>query len=167
MSEPFLGEIRLFAFNFAPAGWAHCDGDLLPINQYQSLYSLLGTMYGGDGETTFGLPDLLGRSPMHRGTSTQGAKSGNESVFLNQTQIPSHRHNIQATSDDATANTPNGNVFARATTPLYHDHVAGNNQTINSGTLTTYGSGQGHNNMQPSLVMNYCINLTGLFPSRN
>jgi microcystin-dependent protein len=169
MSEPFLSEIRMFGFDFAPRGWAKCDGQLLPINQYQSLYSLLGTMYGGDGRTSFGLPDLRGRVPLHKGptNSTQGAKGGAESVALTTQQMPEHRHGVKCTSDDATGSSPDGTLFARATTNLYHGFDAANNTTINPGTLAEAGESQPHNNLQPYLVINFCIAISGLFPARN
>ena len=171
MSEPFLGEISMFGFNFAPRGWAQCDGQILPINQNQSLYSLLGTTYGGDGRTSFGLPDLRGRVPIHPGTGTGlppvtwGQKAGAETVALTPDQIPSHVH-MQGSGDGATAKTPTANVTASKPrvgprvytppanrTPLASDELA--------------GGGQAHNNMQPYLVVNFCIALTGIFPSRN
>ncbi len=180
MSEPFLGEIRLFGFNFAPRGWAHCDGQLLPIAQNSALFSLLGTIYGGDGRTTFALPDLRGRVPMHMGTGPGlsshpiGQKSGNESVTLTETQIPSHSHTangtVQAVSGDGNNKGPAGNVPASLSrenayssdTPDTAMAADGVNVTVNN-----TGGGQAHTNMQPYQVVNFCIALTGIYPSRN
>jgi microcystin-dependent protein len=166
MSEPFLAEIKIFGFNFAPRGWAMCDGQILPINQYQSLYSLLGTTYGGDGRTTFGLPDLRGRVPLHEGSGYNlGMRSGVENVALNAAQIPSHTHQLNATANAATTNSPAGTVFA--TSP--DDRYAPAADLVNtaSGAVANNTGGQAHDNMQPSLVLNFCIALQGLFPSRN
>src|SRR5210317_1900602 len=113
MSEPFLAEVRIVGFNFAPRGWAYCDGQILPINQNQSLYSLLGTTYGGDGRTSFALPDLRGRTPIHVGTGfNQGSRSGQEGVALSTSQIPAHDHTLQTTKDPAMTIVPSGNLLA-------------------------------------------------------
>lgn len=170
MSEPFLAEIRIVGFNFAPRGWAFCDGQILPINQNQSLYSLLGTTYGGDGRTSFGLPDLRGRTPIHVGASngvshTLGQKSGEETHTLNTTEIPSHDHTLRASNDPGNQNAPGGNVLANAGTNIYGDAI--NALTLNPGTVSSTGGNQAHENMQPYLALNYCIALQGLFPSRN
>ncbi len=167
MSEPCLAEIRIFGFNFPPRGWAFCDGQILPINQNQSLFSLLGTTYGGDGRTSFALPDLRGRVPVHVGTGFNlGSKSGVEGVALAEAEIPAHVHG-QVSRDQATDIEPsNSRVLAsrprrglRAWTPpanlvaLGSDHAA--------------GGGQSHENMQPFIAIHFCIALLGLFPSRN
>ena len=171
MSEPFLAEIRIVGFNFAPRGWAFCDGQILPINQNQSLYSLLGTNYGGDGRTSFALPDLRGRTPIHVGDGHSLAqKSGAETVTLTAAEIAAHTHTAKATSSPAGDGTPTGDVLAQ-TEPLgdllYRDPEAGSMTAIRSGTVTNAGGGQAHNNMQPFLTLNFCIALRGLFPSRN
>ena len=166
MSEPFLAEVRIVGFNFAPRGWAQCDGQLLPINQYQSLYSLLGTTYGGDGRTTFGLPELRGRVPIHVGDRhTQGQKGGVESVSLLTDQIPSHTHTLNALSDDADSNMASGNQLAKATTLVYENPTS--LTAMESSAIANAGGGQAHTNMQPYQTLNFVIALQGLFPSRN
>ncbi len=172
MSEPFLAEIRIVGFNFAPRSWAFCDGQILPINQNQSLYSLLGTTYGGDGRTSFALPDLRGRTPIHVGSSNgtthnQGQKSGEETHSLSVSEMPSHRHDFRGTSANANANTASGNKLARSAVALYSSLAAGRGTAMRSDVITNTGSGQGHENMQPWLAVNFCIALQGLFPSRN
>ncbi len=165
MSEPFLAEVRIVGFNFAPRGWAFCDGQILPINQNQSLYSLLGTTYGGDGRTTFALPDLRGRCPIHVGPGhTLGQKSGEETHTLSAGEMPQHTHTAEANSADATAATPNNNVLARQAGRIYD---SGNLTGLHSGTITNTGGGQAHDNMMPYLALNFAIALQGLFPSRN
>lgn len=170
MSEPFLAEIRIVGFNFAPRGWAFCDGQILPINQNQSLYSLLGTTYGGDGRTSFALPDLRGRVPMHVGNGhREGQKSGEETHTLAGNEMPQHRHDFQASSSDANQPLSNG-VLARTTAAdIYRDSGLAPNTltTLRSGTVTNVGGGQAHENMMPYIAMNFCIALQGLFPSRN
>jgi microcystin-dependent protein len=166
MSEPFLAEVRIFGFNFAPRGWAMCDGQILPINQNQSLYSLLGTTYGGDGRTTFGLPDLRGRVPLHEGSGySLGMRSGTENVALNVAQMPGHTHQVNATGNSPDAISPNGKVFAATVDDRYAP--AGDLVDTASDAVMNNVGGQGHNNMQPSLVLNFCIALQGVFPSRN
>lgn len=170
MSEPFLAEVRIFGFNFAPRGWAFCDGQILPINQNQSLYSLLGTTYGGDGRTSFALPDLRGRTPIHVGASNGnhhelGSKSGEETHTLSANEMPNHDHTLQASSDNATTNQPSGHVLARTASEIYRD--ATNLGAMRSGTVANVGGGQAHENMQPYLALNFGIALQGLFPSRN
>lgn len=165
MSEPFVAEIRMVGFNFAPRGWAFCDGQLLPINQNQSLYSLLGTTYGGDGRTSFALPDLRGRVPIHVGNGhTEGQKSGEETHTLSVNEMPQHSHNIQASGDAATVSDPTGSVLAQST-QIYHGPA--NLVDMISGTLTNVGGSQAHENRQPYLVVNFCIALQGLFAARN
>ncbi len=171
MSEPFLAEIRIVGFNFAPRGWAFCDGQILPINQNQSLYSLLGTTYGGDGRTTFALPDLRGRTPIHVGRSdggahhSEGQKSGEETHTLSVNEMPNHDHIAYAGSDNASKGVPSGAVLARSTTPIYAE--AANLTPLNQRSVTHVGGSQAHDNMQPYLALNFCIALQGLFPSRN
>ncbi|NND33137.1 MAG: phage tail protein [Saprospiraceae bacterium] len=171
MSEPFLAEVRMVGFNFAPRGWAFCDGQILPISQNQSLYSLLGTTYGGDGRTSFALPDLRGRTPIHEGSSngsnhSLGQKSGEETHTLNAAEMPQHTHQLKGTSDAGSVPSPSGNHFAD-TAPGEFYHPPGNLVSAASTTVTNVGGGQAHNNMQPYLVVNFCIALQGLFPSRN
>lgn len=169
MSEPFLAEVRIVGFNFAPRGWAFCDGQILPINQNQSLYSLLGTTYGGDGRTSFALPDIRGRAPMHVGASNgtfhrQGQKSGEETHTLSAAEMPNHDHVLQANSNLGNTPQPSGHVLGSYLNG-YRD--ATNLTEIHSGTVLNVGGGQAHNNMQPYLAVNFCIALQGLFPSRN
>ncbi len=167
MSEPFLAEIKIVGFNFAPRGWAMCDGQILPINQNQSLFSLLGTHFGGDGRTSFALPDLRGRSPRHIG-GNPGGRAGEENHPLTTAEIPAHDHPVQGstnasdTTDPTDAVQGNAGGGRRPVTP----YVTGNNLTpmVESGVT---GSGAGHNNMQPFLTLTFVIALQGLFPSRN
>ena len=173
MSEPFLAEVRIVGFNFAPRGWAFCDGQILPINQNQSLYSLLGTTYGGDGRTSFALPDLRGRTPIHVGASNgtdhrQGQKGGEETHTLSVAEMPQHTHQFKVATADATlqrADNANDSVLAKANVDMYRSG-AGNTSLIPA-TVSSVGLGNAHNNMQPSLAVNFCIALRGLFPSRN
>ena len=172
MSEPFLAEVRIFGFNFAPRGWAFCDGQILPINQNQSLYSLLGTTYGGDGRTTFALPDVRGRVPIHVGRSNgggehrEGQKSGEETHTLAANEMPQHTHVLRASSDVGNQVNPSGHLLAdSAPNELYTAPASLVN--FRAGTITNVGGSQAHENMQPYLALNYCIALQGLFPSRN
>ena len=169
MSEPFLAEIRLFGFNFPPRGWAFCDGQILPINQNQSLYSLLGTTYGGDGRSSFALPDLRGRTPIHVGQGhAWGQKSGSETVTLVQAQMPQHTHGFNVATAEATeqrAANSNDSVLAQANVDMYK--TGAGNTTLDPATISSVGGGQGHNNMQPTLAVRFAIALAGLFPSRN
>lgn len=161
----------MVAFNFAPRGWAFCDGQILPINQNQSLYSLLGTTYGGDGRTTFALPDLRGRTPTHVGAAdggsqhSLGTRSGEETHTLSTGEMPTHQHTAMVSSDAATAPVPEGNALSASLNELYVD--AASLVSLQAGTVGNVGGGQAHNNMQPYLVLNFCIALQGLFPSRN
>jgi microcystin-dependent protein len=176
MSEPFLAEVRIFGFNFAPRGWAFCNGQILPINQNQSLYSLLGTTYGGDGRTSFALPDLRGRTPIHVGASpggsnhTLGSKGGQENQALTVAELPTHTHGMIGTSATANAPGPGNNLLAQTSTgvaEIYSSGPSALNQQANSGAIGNQGGGQGHENMQPYITLTYCIALQGLFPSRN
>lgn len=170
MSEPFLAEIRIVGFNFAPRGWAFCDGQILPINQNQSLYSLLGTTYGGDGRTSFALPDLRSRTPIHRSDGHQlGQKSGAETVTLTAAQIAAHTHTAKASSTAVNIGNPTGHVLGAADPGQteYRDPEAANMTALRSGTVTNAGGGQAHDNMQPYLTLAFVIALQGLFPSRN
>ena len=167
MSEPFLAEIRIVGFNFAPRGWAFCDGQILPINQNQSLYSLLGTNYGGDGRTSFALPDLRGRTPIHRSDGHPLAqKSGAETVTLTAAEIAAHTHSAKASSSPGNSGNPSGRVLASVVN-AYRDPAAASTTALRSGTVTNAGGGQAHDNMQPYLTLGFVIALRGLFPSRN
>lgn len=168
MSEPFLSEIKLVSFNFPPKGWALCNGQLLPINQNQALFALLGTTYGGNGQTNFALPNLRGRVPIHMGNGhTLGEAAGSTSVTLNIQQLPTHMHGVQATNQDIPANRsadPAGNFLGPANN-LYGQ--PNNLTTLHPTSVTNVGGNQPHNNMMPYLVLNFIIALQGIFPSRN
>ena len=174
MSEPFIGQIQPFGFNFAPRGWAQCDGQLLQISQNSALFSLLGTTYGGDGRTTFALPDLRGRVAIHQGTGaglttrTLGSRSGQESVTLNTTQMPPHQHAVAPKCNGAAidGDSPVNSYPALSESDIYNS-AAGVNQVMAPTDSSSVGGGQAHANMQPFLTINFCIALTGLFPSRN
>ena len=165
MSEPFLAEVKIVGFNFPPRGWAYCDGQILPINQNQSLFSLLGTTYGGDGRTSFALPDLRGRTPIHTGGGHSiGQKSGEESHTLGTNEMPQHTHTAQGSTDNADVPIATGNVLATQPSRIYHGPT--NLVPLVSGTVANVG-GQAHENMQPYLAVGFIIALLGLFPSRN
>ncbi|MCA0757333.1 tail fiber protein [Paenibacillus sp. N4] len=167
MSESYIGEIKLFGFQFAPRGWALCQGQLLSISQNQALFSILGTTYGGDGVTTFALPDLRGRAPVHTGNGVQlGAAGGEEAHTLTAQEMPVHSHTVSAGGNPATEYTPVGQAW----TPAANGAAvfsAGANTAMNANALSAAGASQAHGNMQPYLAMNYCICLMGVFPSRN
>lgn len=172
MSEPFLAEVRLWGLNFAPRGWAFCDGQVLSIAQNAALFSLVGTTFGGDGRATFGLPDLRGRAALHPGQGPGltarrwGEKGGDENVTLAVAQLPSHSHALQASSAEAEDDAPAGNVPAASEdVPLFAE--AGNLVNMNAAALGTVGGGQPHTNLQPCLALNFCIALTGIYPPRN
>jgi len=173
MSEPFIAEIRIFAGNFAPRGWAFCNGQLLPIAQNTALFSLIGTTYGGDGRTTTGLPDLKGRAPMHPGrgpgltSRLLGQKTGTETVGMNESQIPSHRHTARGSENAATVSTPANNFVARGGGRGVNSYLDADTSIGASKQLLPTGGGQAHKNMQPYLAMNFIIALQGLFPSRS
>ena len=167
MSEPFLSEIKIVSFNFAPKGWALCNGQFLPINQNQALFSLLGTTYGGNGQTTFALPNLRGRVPIHFDSSHNlGEAAGSTSVTVNIQQLPTHTHLLQATNDASTLDTPGGNFLGKAPTINAYGSPA-SLAGMNPGTVSNVGGSQPHNNMMPYLVLNFIIALQGIFPSRN
>jgi microcystin-dependent protein len=168
VAEPFLGEIRIFSFNYAPPrdGWAMCNGQFLPINQNQALFSLLGTTYGGNGQTTFALPDLRGQVPIMVGSGhTQGEKGGAQAVTLTVSQLPTHTHVLSGTNTNGTAIIPTGNLLAGSPNQLY---IAPQNLTaLNAATVGNTGGSQAHLNMQPFLVVTFGIALQGIFPSQN
>jgi len=169
MSEPFIAEIRIFAGNFAPRGWAFCNGQLLPISQNTALFSLIGTTYGGDGRTTTALPDLQGRAPMHPGngpglTSRRlGQRGGAEIIALTEAQLPAHNHRLQASEEDAVQKDPTNAAYAVADDDVYSD--GGSEVAMSAETTGFTGGSQPHNNMQPYIAVNYIIALVGLYPS--
>jgi microcystin-dependent protein len=166
MSEPFLSEIKIVSFNFPPKGWALCNGQLLPINQNQALFALLGTTYGGNGQTTFALPNLRGRVPIHMSSShTLGEAAGTTSVTINIQQLPTHAHTANAYSQNGDQIVPTGNILG--TVNGLYDAGGSNLVTLNAASLTNVGGSQPHNNMMPYLVLNFIIALQGIFPSRN
>lgn len=172
MSEPFVGEIRMFAGNFAPRGWAYCDGQLLAVSQNDALFSLLGTIYGGDGRTTFGLPDMRGRIPIHAGngpglsTRRLGAKGGTEKETITVNQIASHTHPLRGTDDSGNTASPAGNAPAKSTTvDAYIDGTPSAN--LAAGAVTSVGGGQDHTNIMPYLCIHFIIALFGIYPSRH
>jgi microcystin-dependent protein len=173
MSDPFVAEIRIFGFNFAPKGWAFCNGQLLPISQNTALFSLLGTTYGGDGKSTFALPDLQGEAPMHPGQGPGlslhdlGESGGSESVTLLTSETPVHNHSFRGTNQLGDTPTPNNATLARPGTVLTYQTGAANLVTMDPTSLGIMGSGLPHNNMQPYLTLNFCIALQGVFPSRS
>ncbi len=176
MSEPFLAEIIMFGGNFAPRGWALCNGQLLSISSNQSLFAILGTTFGGDGENTFGLPDLRGRAPVHPGPGVPpmgsinlGQVGGRETVTLNDTELPAHNHKVKAASAAATSGLPTGNVLAQFSIVQngYGDPTATNVVAMNPAAVADTGLGQAHDNMQPFLAVSFIIALQGIFPSRN
>lgn len=166
MSEPFLAEIKIVSFNFPPKGWAYCNGQTLPINQNQALFSLLGTTFGGNGQTTFALPDFRGRVPVHFGGSmTLGQSAGQSAHTLTQFELPEHTHGLGVSSTNGNVASPSGAVlganinspYAPLTTPI----------ALASGSIVPTGGSQPHENMQPYLVLNFVIALQGIFPSQN
>ena len=165
MAEPFLAEIRIMSFGFPPKGWAMCNGQLLPINQNQGLFSLLGTTYGGDGRVNFGLPNLQGRTPIHSGNGhTLGERAGEQAHTLTISELPQHTHVAQGSNNNGDSVTPLGNVPGGVSN-MYAS--AGNLTSLNPATVTSVGGSQAHLNMQPFLTLNFCIALQGIFPSQN
>ena len=166
MAQPYVAEIRMFAGNFAPAGWALCDGQLLPISENETLFQLIGTMYGGDGESTFGLPDLRGRVPTHQGNGSIQAESGGvEDVTLTVQQIPNHSHSLTASTADGTTTNPSNTVLAQipaGITPYIEDTPSVNMAPA----IAPAGGSQPHTNFQPYLCINFIISLFGIFPSQ-
>lgn len=167
MSSPFLAELRIFSFNFPPKGWAQCNGQLLPINQNQALFSLLGTTYGGNGQTTFGLPDLRGKAPMHIGSGFNwGQTGGEENHTLTISEIPQHIHFAQASNTDGDGPAP-GNTAVLAASPTKFWNPPTAVTTLSPSTIGNTGGSQPHANMQPYMALFVCIALQGIFPSRN
>jgi microcystin-dependent protein len=166
MAEPFLSEIRIMSFNFAPKGWAQCNGQLLPINQNQALFSLLGTTYGGDGRVNFGLPDLRGRVPVHDGNGhVLGERGGETDHTLTSPELPTHVHQVNATSAQGNQVVPTNNVLASSLNQTYR--AADQAQTtLIPATIANAGGSQPHTNVQPYLTLNFCIALQGIFPSQ-
>lgn len=166
MAEPFLSEIRIMSFEFAPKGWALCNGQLLPINQNQALFSLLGTTFGGDGRVNFGLPDLRGRTPIHVGSGhTLGERGGEQAHTLSIAELPTHVHVAQGSSNTGSVQDATNNVLGVVPGRLYTDPVA--LTTISPTTITPVGGSEAHLNMQPFLTLSCCIALQGIFPSPN
>lgn len=165
MATPYLCEIKICAFNFPPKGWATCNGQQLPINQNQALFSLLGTTYGGNGQTTFALPNLQGRVPVHMGAGRiEGEMAGQEAHTITQAEMPAHNHLMMAANDAATTNVGTGAFLAQRASA----YSAATNLTAMAATeISAVGGSQPHTNMQPFLVLNFCIALQGIFPSRN
>lgn len=166
MAEPFLSEIRIMSFGFAPKGWALCNGQLMPINQNQALFSLLGTTFGGDGRVNFALPDLRGRTPIHVGSAhTLGERGGEQAHTLSIAELPTHTHVFNANSGGGNVTSPSGAVLTKAPANTYGPASA--LTATNTASFTTVGGSQAHLNMQPFLTINFCIALQGIFPSPN
>ncbi len=174
MTDPFVAEIRIFPFNFAPTGWAFCDGQLQPISQNTALFSLLGTAYGGDGKSTFGLPDLQGCAPMHRGQGPGlsyhdlGETGGTDTVILLESEMPSHGHGLMASNDPGEDQSPNptGAIGRSVGASLYQSVTNMNIVQLSDNAIAPAGGDQPHNNLQPYLTLNFCIALQGYFPPR-
>lgn len=174
MSEPFIAEIRIFAGNFAPRGWALCNGQLLPVSQNTALFSLIGTTYGGDGRTTTALPNLQGRAPMHPGRGPGptarrlGETGGDETVTLSEAQMPHHTHGLRASPDTGDLNAPSPNrSLARSGGGFAYQQASSSLVGLDSASSHEAGGSQAHNNLQPFLTMNFIIALVGLYPSRS
>jgi len=166
MAEPFLSEIRIMSFNFAPKGWAQCNGQLLPINQNQALFSLLGNVYGGDGRVNFALPDLRGRVPVHlSGSFTLGQRGGEQAHTLSTSEMPQHTHLVGASSISAAGNDNPTNRVLGGVNNMYHSPAS--LTPMRPETITNAGGSQAHLNMQPFLTLTFCIALQGIFPSQN
>ena len=174
MADPFVAEIRIFPFNFSPLGWAQCNGQLLPISQNTALFSLLGTTYGGDGKSTFALPDLQGNAPMHQGQGpglsdrSLGEMGGSTTVTLLQSEMPVHTHPLNATVEDGTQGSLTSGVAVGTSVggALYQTNTAANLGAMNVSALSITGASLPHNNMQPYLTMHFNISLQGVFPPR-
>jgi len=165
MSEPFMSEIKIVGFDFAPKGWALCNGQFMPVNQNQALFSLLGTTFGGNGVTTFALPDLRGRVPFHSGSGlTLGQAGGEQSHTLTQSEMPAHVHIVNASNAAPDSSTPGNSFWSSPGAELY---AAAPDNVMRAGTVTNVGGSQAHSNMSPYLVLNFIIALQGFFPSPN
>lgn len=168
MAEPFLSEIRMMSFSFPPKGWALCNGQLLPINQNQALFSLLGTTFGGDGRVNFALPDLRARVPIHAGQGhTLGERGGEASHTLSIAELPTHQHQANAVATQATTNTPTNSTMLAQSTPQFLYSPANSLTAMAAGTIGNTGGSQAHLNQQPFLTINFSIALQGIFPSPN
>jgi len=167
MAQPYVGEIRMFAGNFAPAGWMFCEGQLLPISENETLFQLIGTTYGGDGESTFALPDLRGRLPIHQGNGFTLAETGGaEEITLTVQQIPAHSHQLLATNATASSNDPTNNVGGKITTASVFAYGTDNPKTtLSPNAVSSVGGSQPHTNFQPYLCIDFIISLFGIFPS--
>jgi microcystin-dependent protein len=172
MAQPYIGEIRMFAGNFAPAGWMFCDGATLPISEYDTLFNLIGTTYGGDGQSTFQLPDLRSRVPVHQGTNPStgttyvlGEQSGVETVTLTTQQMPTHNHLFEASNAIATQANPGGNLLANSQGTFQPYIQEDPDNSLNAGALSMFGGNQPHDNRQPYLGINFIISLFGIYPS--
>lgn len=165
MAQPYVGEIRIFAGNFAPAGWMFCEGQLLPISENETLFNLIGTTYGGDGQSTFALPDLRGRLPIHQGGGFVLAQTGGaEQVTLTVSQIPAHTHALIASTNNASTANAGGNLLAQ--TPSYTPYIGmPANSALNAASISSVGNSQPHTNFQPYLCVNFIISLYGIYPS--
>jgi microcystin-dependent protein len=172
MAQPFIGEIRMFAGNFAPAGWAFCDGQLMPISQNDAMFVLIGTTYGGDGQETFALPNLQSRIPLHMGNGPDGVNyplaqaAGVESVTLTTQQIPNHTHSLIGTTNGALQTGPGGNIFGVSASVEYGTTGLSADTAMNAQAISPVGGSQPHENCQPFLCINYIISLFGLFPQQ-
>jgi microcystin-dependent protein len=166
MADPFLSEIRIMSFSFAPKGWAMCNGQLLPINQNQALFSLLGTTYGGDGRVNFALPDLQGRTPIHTGSGfTLGERAGEQGHTLTISELPTHTHPAKASPSDGNNVVPTNNLLASSLNQSYRAPDQASTSLLPT-TIANVGGSQAHLNLQPFLVLNFCIALQGIFPSQ-
>jgi microcystin-dependent protein len=168
VAEPFLSEIRIMSFGFPPKGWAECNGQMLPINQNQALFSLLGTTYGGNGQTTFGLPDLQARTPMHVGSGhSLGERGGEPAHTLAGPEMPQHTHTLAGSTSATGGSASPNNAYLGGGNNVYAAANAGTTTALTAASVASVGGGQAHLNMQPYLALTFCIALQGIFPSRN